>query len=427
MWRHEDIWRTLGGGIDFVTGVPLADEWEQSRKGLESAGLVRLMRGTAHPRRRPGGDARGAVRRGHRGAAAAFRRPRGLARGRAPQGQPDLHHRRRDGQAADRGLPRGRATTPPRCWPSPPAAALFSPVVKDACVAALPNVVITDAIGSTETGFAGIGLVTAGAQQRGGPTVTPGPEVIVLDDDGRPAGPGQVGRLARGGHVPLGYYKDPAKTAAMFAEVDGKRYAVPGDLARVEADGIGDAARPRQHVREHRRREGLPRGGGGRAQVPSRRVRRAGHRRRRRAARAAGGGAGAAARGRGPSTWPRSRPTSAARSPGTRRRAASGWSRPSAAGRPASPTTGGRTATRPATRLTRWRRENRADDAVRPARHRAPHCRLQPVRARRRRDQPGRRPGRARLRPLQRPGRPGRRPAAGWTPTPAAGRTASTS
>jgi acyl-CoA synthetase (AMP-forming)/AMP-acid ligase II len=46
-----------------------------------------------------------------------------------------------------------------------------------------------------------------------------------------------VGRLARGGHVPLGYYKDPARTAEMLAEVDGKRYAVPGDLARIEADG----------------------------------------------------------------------------------------------------------------------------------------------------------------------------------------------
>ena len=33
MWRHEDIWRTLAGGIDFITGEPLADEWEQSRKG----------------------------------------------------------------------------------------------------------------------------------------------------------------------------------------------------------------------------------------------------------------------------------------------------------------------------------------------------------------------------------------------------------
>jgi acyl-CoA synthetase (AMP-forming)/AMP-acid ligase II len=46
-----------------------------------------------------------------------------------------------------------------------------------------------------------------------------------------------VGRLARGGHVPLGYYKDPVKTSAMFAEVDGKRYAIPGDMARVEEDG----------------------------------------------------------------------------------------------------------------------------------------------------------------------------------------------
>jgi len=42
MWRHEDIWRTLAGGIDFVTGVPLADEWEQSRRGRESPGLVKL-------------------------------------------------------------------------------------------------------------------------------------------------------------------------------------------------------------------------------------------------------------------------------------------------------------------------------------------------------------------------------------------------
>ena len=117
------------------------------------------------------------------------------------------------------------------------SAALFSPVVKEACVKALPNVVITEAIGSSETGFGGLSFVTAGAEQRGGPTVTPGPDVIVLDDDDRPAGPGQIGRLARSGHVPLGYYNDPDKTAALFAEVDGKRYTVPGDLARVEADG----------------------------------------------------------------------------------------------------------------------------------------------------------------------------------------------
>src|SRR5215468_5052881 len=42
MWRHEDIWRTLGGGIDFVTGEPLPDEWAQSRQGAEGDGMVRM-------------------------------------------------------------------------------------------------------------------------------------------------------------------------------------------------------------------------------------------------------------------------------------------------------------------------------------------------------------------------------------------------
>jgi 3-oxocholest-4-en-26-oate---CoA ligase len=115
--------------------------------------------------------------------------------------------------------------------------ALFSPVVKEAFAAALPGAVITDSIGSTETGFTGMSFMSKGSQPRGGPTASPGPDVLVLGDDGKPALPGQVGRLARGGHVPVGYYKDPVKTAAMLAEVDGKRYAVPGDLARVEADG----------------------------------------------------------------------------------------------------------------------------------------------------------------------------------------------
>jgi len=104
-------------------------------------------------------------------------------------------------------------------------------------LAALPNVVFTDAIGSSETGFTGISFVSAGAKTTGGPRVTPGPSTIVIGEDGRRVGPGEIGRIARGGHMPLGYYKDPVKTAAMFVEVDGERYVVPGDFARVEEDG----------------------------------------------------------------------------------------------------------------------------------------------------------------------------------------------
>jgi 3-oxocholest-4-en-26-oate---CoA ligase len=236
MWRHEDIWRTLGGGIDFTTGVPLADEWAQSRQGLESSGLVKLC---AAPLIH--GNAQVAALAGLFVGDTIVLLPRF-----------DAHEIWRTverdrvnllviiGDAMARPLIEAYADggyDASSLVAISSSAALFSPVVKDACATALPNVVITEAIGSTETGFTGLSFVTAGAPQRGGPTVTPGPDTIVLDDQGRPAGPGQVGRLGRGGHVPLGYYKDPVKTAAMFAEVDGKRYAVPGDFARVEADG----------------------------------------------------------------------------------------------------------------------------------------------------------------------------------------------
>jgi 3-oxocholest-4-en-26-oate---CoA ligase len=236
MWRHEDLWRTLAGGIDFLTGVPLADEWEQSRKGLESGGLVRL---TAAPLIH--GAAQVAMLAALFAGDTVVLAPRFDAHEvwRAVEqykvnlvfiigdamGRPLIEAYHEGGYDAS------------SMFAISSSGALFSPVVKDAFAAALPNIVITDAIGSTETGFAGIAAVTAGAPKRGGPTVTPVPEFIVLDEDGRPAPPGQVGRLARGGHVPLGYYKDPVRTSAMLAVVDGKRYAVPGDLARLEADG----------------------------------------------------------------------------------------------------------------------------------------------------------------------------------------------
>jgi len=236
MWRHEDIWRTLGGGIDFITGEPLPDEWAQSRKGLETGEFVKLC---AAP-----------LIHGNAQVAALA----GLFAGETIVLLPafDAHEiwlaiQERQvnvlviiGDAMARPLVEAYAEgdyDASSLVAVSSSAALFSPAVKDACAKALPNVVITEAIGSTETGFAGISFVSVGEPHRGGPTVMAGPDVIVLDEDGGVAGPGQVGRLARGGHVPLGYYKDPARTAAMFAEVDGKRYAVPGDMARVEDDG----------------------------------------------------------------------------------------------------------------------------------------------------------------------------------------------
>jgi acyl-CoA synthetase (AMP-forming)/AMP-acid ligase II len=63
--------------------------------------------------------------------------------------------------------------------------------------------------------------------------------VTVLDEDLNPVEPGsgKIGRLARSGRLPLGYYKDPEKTAERFITKDGKRWVVPGDFATIETDG----------------------------------------------------------------------------------------------------------------------------------------------------------------------------------------------
>jgi acyl-CoA synthetase (AMP-forming)/AMP-acid ligase II len=121
-------------------------------------------------------------------------------------------------------------------------AAIFSQTVKEQLRELLgPNLVMTDAIGSTETGMNGIRVVQAGdAPKEGITTVLASADTTVLDDDLRPMAPGtgKVGRLARGGNIPLGYYRDPEKTAATFVtDVDGKRWSIPGDYATIEADG----------------------------------------------------------------------------------------------------------------------------------------------------------------------------------------------
>jgi acyl-CoA synthetase (AMP-forming)/AMP-acid ligase II len=66
-----------------------------------------------------------------------------------------------------------------------------------------------------------------------------GDNAIVVTEDGHPveAGSGDVGLVAVKGRTPIGYYKDPEKTARTFRVIDGERYSIPGDYATVEADG----------------------------------------------------------------------------------------------------------------------------------------------------------------------------------------------
>ena len=119
-------------------------------------------------------------------------------------------------------------------------AALFSPSVKDQFFDHFPNLVMSDAIGSSEGGNNGISWVKpGGTTMRSGPTVTSMTGTVVFDENLEPVKPGSgvVGKIARSGDIPVGYYNDPEKTAEVFITVDGVRYVMPGDFATVEEDG----------------------------------------------------------------------------------------------------------------------------------------------------------------------------------------------
>jgi acyl-CoA synthetase (AMP-forming)/AMP-acid ligase II len=118
-------------------------------------------------------------------------------------------------------------------------AALFSTSIKEKLLELLPNRVITDSIGSSETGFGGTSIVAKGEHHMGGPRVAIDHRTVVLDEDGNEVKPGSGvrGVIAKKGNIPVGYYKDEKKTAETFRTYNGVRYAIPGDYAEVEADG----------------------------------------------------------------------------------------------------------------------------------------------------------------------------------------------
>ena len=237
MWRHEDVWRVLGGGIDFVTGEHIADEWQQARQGKDY-GLTRLcLPPMIH----------GAAQWAMLGALFS-----GSTVVLVPKFDPAEVWRAVERHGVQVAVIVGDAMARPMIEEFRSAhydasslviinssAALFSHTVKEQFQTALPHVTLLESIGASETGSTGIGAVPKQVRKTDGTRVKLNDDTIVIDDEGRPLAPetGVVGRLARTGNIPLGYYKDPEKTAAMFQEIDGRRYTVPGDYARFESDG----------------------------------------------------------------------------------------------------------------------------------------------------------------------------------------------
>ena len=238
MWRHEDFWRVLGGGIDFMTGEPLT-EHDQSKQAAQDGRMVTfplspLMHGGAQ-------------------AALLMHLFAGHLTILEPKCDPVRTWQIIEREAVQLIFMTGDAMARPLIeayeegsYDCPnlvavsSSAAIFSRAVKERWMAAFPSTFFTDSVGASETGFQGTGLQDQESIKGEGALVSLGAGSVVLDDDNgildTATNVGAVGRLARAHHVPVGYYKDPEKSARTFIEIDGVRYSVPGDFARIEPD-----------------------------------------------------------------------------------------------------------------------------------------------------------------------------------------------
>jgi len=242
MWRHEDFWRVLGGGIDFYTGDPL-EEYDQSKQANEPRMVTFPLSPLMH-----GGAQAGLLMHLFAGHLTVLE----------PKFDPVRTWEVIEGDKVQLVFMTGDAMARPlieeyerKAASGTPydasslfvissSAAIFSPQVKERWMATFPDAIFSDSIGASETGFQGMGMQEKGNISSDGPVVGLGPASVVIDEENRildtSTDIGKIGRLGRGGHVPVGYYKDPEKSAATFLEIDGQRYSVPGDFARIEPD-----------------------------------------------------------------------------------------------------------------------------------------------------------------------------------------------
>jgi acyl-CoA synthetase (AMP-forming)/AMP-acid ligase II len=115
--------------------------------------------------------------------------------------------------------------------------AILSETVRAQFQTLVPNVMLLNNYGSSESGFNGTATADSGAGQSFRIRVNSRTQVVDPATH-EPVAVGEIGRVAQCGHVPLGYYNDPRKTAETFFEKDGERWVLLGDMATVDEEGV---------------------------------------------------------------------------------------------------------------------------------------------------------------------------------------------
>ena len=242
VWRHEDVFFALGGGIDVVGGTKVDRPEAMVEKGLAqgpttSLPIAPLMHGATQW---------GVMAGSFVGNKIVLVSKFDAHRVWQLVGEEGVNMIMITGDAMGRPLvetmqERGGEYDVSSLFAVGSTAAVFSPSVKDQFFERLPNIAVSDAVGSSEGGANGYTVVQKGnTAMKGGPTVNAVQDSVVLDENLREVEPGSgvVGKIARKGNIPIEYYKDPEKTAQTFVTApDGTRYVVPGDFATIEADG----------------------------------------------------------------------------------------------------------------------------------------------------------------------------------------------
>ena len=241
VWRQEDVFFALGGGVDQTTGDVVTSPLDVVKRGengqITMFPLAPLMHGASQW---------AVIGRGFEGHRVVLSRTFDPVKTWKLIEKEKINGLFITGDAMARPLIEAYKSFKTKIDVSSffllaSSAVVFSQTVKDEFFEQFAGVMIIDSIGSSEIGGGGILMAAKGQLMKGGPTVTPGQGATVLDIDTLEAlapGSEKEGVVARTGFIPLGYYKDPVKTSETFViAADGKRYALSGDSAIFEADG----------------------------------------------------------------------------------------------------------------------------------------------------------------------------------------------